>query len=738
MPEFDNISFDLPKNQSNVIKVIGVGGGGSNAINHMFNQGIKGVDFVICNTDAQALENSAVPNKIQLGIDLTEGLGAGANPKIGEQSAVESMADIKSMLTTNTKMIFITAGMGGGTGTGAAPIIARMAKDLDILTVGIVTIPFHFEGAMRNEQAQIGVENLRQNVDSLVVINNNKLRDVYGNLGFKAGFSKADEVLATAARGIAEVITHHYTQNIDLRDAKTVLSNSGTAIMGSATSSGVNRAQIAITKALDSPLLNDNKIAGAKNVLLLIVSGTEEITIDEIGEISDHIQTQAGHGANIIMGVGDDETLDGSVSITVIATGFDAEQQNEITNTETKKIIHTLGDETKAQLDLTPNVTATQVELPKQTKSVVRPSETLEEPIIVHTLFEVDEQEPEMTTESALSKESGVEESQDLNLEIPQIQEEPFEGYIATSDLIKNIDVESNLVDIHFLAEFEQLVINEISVNNFEVINPEVVSPKAIKEENLIEVTSLESDQAQEFEINDIEVEADVILEKEAVQEPMLMFDMPLHDTQKEQETVVHSLEEPVIEQEVEETAIEIELQPELVATNVEDIEVTDHLEVVPISEVSKGGVVTRYSLDDYTAKEEELTGATAAQAPLVTELTEVLEEEELVFETKIVEPAPQEKELENAPLNPMNTPISKLLSDRTEERKRKMKDFNYKFRNSNSKIDDIEKQPAYKRAGIELDDVSNKVHLSRTSVSDDDDEIELRSNNSFLHDNVD
>ncbi len=342
-----------------------------------------------------------------------------------------------------------------------------------------------------------------------------------------------------------------------------------------------------------------------------------------------------------------------------------------------------------------------------------------------------------MTTESALSKESGVEASQDLNLEMPQIQEEPFEGYIATSDLIKNIDVESNLVDIHFLAEFEQLVINEISVNNFEVISPEIVSPKAIEQEDLTEVTSPEHEAVQEFEINDIEVEADVILEKEVVQEPMLMFDMPLHDTQQEQETVVHSLEEPVIAQEEEETALEIELQPELVATNVEDIEVTDHLEVVPVSEVSKGGVVTRYSLDDYTAKEEELTGATAAQAPLVTELTEVLEEE-LVFETKIVEPEPKDQELENAPLNPMNTPISKLLSDRTEERKRKMKDFNYKFRNSASKIDDIEKQPAYKRAGIELDDVSNKVNLSRTSVSDDDDEIELRSNNSFLHDNVD
>ncbi len=716
MPEFDNISFDLPKNQSNVIKVIGVGGGGSNAINHMFNQGIKGVDFVICNTDAQALENSAVPNKIQLGIDLTEGLGAGANPKIGEQSAVESMAEIKSMLTTNTKMIFITAGMGGGTGTGAAPIIARMAKDLDILTVGIVTIPFHFEGAMRNEQAQIGVENLRQNVDSLVVINNNKLRDVYGNLGFKAGFSKADEVLATAARGIAEVITHHYTQNIDLRDAKTVLSNSGTAIMGSATSSGANRAQIAINKALDSPLLNDNKIAGAKNVLLLIVSGTEEITIDEIGEISDHIQTEAGHGANIIMGVGDDETLDGSVSITVIATGFDAEQQNEITNTETKKIIHTLGEEAKAQLDLTPNVTATQVVLPPQPSSDITTSEVSQEPIIVHTLFEEEQQEPEAVQES-----------------IPQTQEVPFEGYIATTDLIKNIDVESNLVDIHFLAEFEQLVINEVSVNNFEVIQPEIVSPKAIEGHELTEVTPLEQEAVADFEINDIE--EDSIPEKETTQEPMLMFDMPLHDSPHEQDVVVHSLEEPVVAQEQEEPALEIEPQPEVVAADVEDIEVTDHLEVVPVSEVSKGGVVTRYSLDDYTAKEEELTGATAAQAPQVTE---VLEEEELVFETKIVEPEPQEKELENAPQDPMNTPISKLLRDRTEERKRKMKDFNYKFRNSASKIDDIEKQPAYKRAGIELDDVSSEVHLSRTSVSDDDDEIELKSNNSFLHDNVD
>ncbi|MGA0444897.1 MAG: cell division protein FtsZ, partial [Flavobacteriaceae bacterium] len=232
------INFDLPKNRSNVIKVIGVGGGGSNAIYYMFQQGINGVDFIICNTDAQSLEGSGVPTKIQLGASLTEGLGAGANPDVGEQAAVESKEEIQGILSTQTKMIFITAGMGGGTGTGAAPIIAEMAKSMDILTVGIVTMPFQFEGKIRLDQAQKGLEKMRDAVDALIVINNNKLREVYGNLGFKAGFAKADEVLATAARGIAEVITHHYTQNIDLKDAKTVLTSSGTAIMGSASASG--------------------------------------------------------------------------------------------------------------------------------------------------------------------------------------------------------------------------------------------------------------------------------------------------------------------------------------------------------------------------------------------------------------------------------------------------------------------------------------------------------------------
>jgi cell division protein FtsZ len=349
--DFSNISFDLPKNQSNVIKVIGVGGGGSNAVNHMYSQGINGVDFVVCNTDAQALQNSPIPTKIQLGVSLTEGLGAGANPDVGEQAAKENIEEIKQMLSTNSKMVFITVGMGGGTGTGAAPIIAKAARELDLLTIGIVTIPFSFEGKTRNEQAQKGIEKLREYVDSLVVINNNKLREVYGNLGFKAGFSKADEVLSTAARGIAEVITHHYTQNIDLRDAKTVLSNSGTAIMGSGSASGINRSEEAISKALDSPLLNDNKITGAKNVLLLIVSGTDEITIDEIGEINDYIQSEAKSNVNIIMGVGEDESLGDAIAVTIVATGFNKDQQHEISNVEAKKIIHTLNDEQEASYD---------------------------------------------------------------------------------------------------------------------------------------------------------------------------------------------------------------------------------------------------------------------------------------------------------------------------------------------------------------------------------------------------
>lgn len=331
-------SFDLPKGNSSIIKVIGVGGGGNNALKHMYERGIHGVDFVICNTDSQTLDNNPVANKVQLGLTITEGLGAGADPEVGEKAAIESIEDIKAAMGQNTKMVFITAGMGGGTGTGAAPVIAKVAKDMGILTVGIVTVPFSFEGKRRLDQAELGLDKLRNNVDSLIVINNDKLRQQFGNLGFKSGFSKADEVLTNAAKGMAEVITGYFDVNIDFRDAKSVLANSGTALMSNGIASGENKAEEAVKKALDSPLLNDNKITGAKNVLLLIRSGSEEVTMDEIGVIMDHIQQEAGNTADIIFGVGTDEELGDAVSVLVIATGFAKDHQKHSGVTEKVKL----------------------------------------------------------------------------------------------------------------------------------------------------------------------------------------------------------------------------------------------------------------------------------------------------------------------------------------------------------------------------------------------------------------
>ena len=338
-----DIQFDLPKNISNYIKVIGVGGGGCNAVNFMHNEGIKGVDYVVCNTDAQALENSPIPNKIQLGVTLTEGLGAGANPDIGEKAALESIEDIQRTLEGNTQMVFITAGMGGGTGTGAVPVIAKQAKDMGILTVAIVTTPFNYEGLKRSRQAQAGIKKLRECVDSLIVINNNKINEIYGDLSIKESYGKANEILLKGAKGMAEVISKHYLVNIDLRDARTVLENGGTAIMGSASAEGDNRAYEAVAAALNSPLLNDNKIAGAKNALLLITYGKKEATQREVTEISSFIQEQAGDNmADLIYGIGEDESLGEAISVIVIATGFDADQQQEIVNAETKKVIHIL------------------------------------------------------------------------------------------------------------------------------------------------------------------------------------------------------------------------------------------------------------------------------------------------------------------------------------------------------------------------------------------------------------
>lgn len=325
------IDFEMPKNQSSQIKVMGIGGGGSNAVNYMFEHGIKGVDFVICNTDVQALEASPVPIKIQLGIDLTEGLGAGSNPDIGRRAAEESADRITELLDANTKMLFITAGMGGGTGTGAAPVIAEIAREKGILTVGVVTIPFSTEGGYRKQYADEGIAELKKYVDTLLVINNEKLIEVYGDLTFTAAFAKANEVLNTATKGIAEIISQHLLVNIDLNDARNVLQNSGTAVMGQAKVEGENRAIEAVIEALDSPLLNDNDITGAQQVLLKIVTGggEGEIKMSELAKIKNKIQEAAGRNVNIIEGIGIDPELGMAISVTVIATGFEQRKKQK-------------------------------------------------------------------------------------------------------------------------------------------------------------------------------------------------------------------------------------------------------------------------------------------------------------------------------------------------------------------------------------------------------------------------
>lgn len=651
----NDFSFDLPKNKSNVIKVIGVGGGGSNAINYMFQQGINGVDFVVTNTDAQALNESTVPIKIQLGASLTEGLGAGANPEVGALAAEESFEDLKILLTTQTKMVFITAGMGGGTGTGAAPIIAQMAKEMDILTVGIVTMPFQFEGKLRLEQAEKGLEKIKKTVDALIVINNNKLREVYGNLGFKAGFSKADEVLSTAARGIAEVITHHYRQNIDLKDAKTVLKDSGTAIMGSGSASGTNRAHDAIINALDSPLLNDNKITGCKNVLLLIVSGNEEITIDEIGEINDFIQTEAGNNANIIMGIGEDQNLGSSVSVTIIATGFGADQQHQIVNTEAKKIIHALEEDQTLEHNLMGSEeNPAAFEMTQEAESIDAEQHKIE----VDTNPLEEEEEETVTFSLDVKEEEEIEE--EYLFSIPVVVE-TLDGYTNESESIK--------------AE-EELIATTPALQNMEVVY-ELLESDQVKEELEIET--------EEFIINDLDEDAldlEVVGSEEvsAEEENQFVFDfgLPISDSQEvSSEKIVHTLSEEEEE--------EVKEDPSLSEAIDFEFEVVEKLEETPVLET-----------------EEMLT-------------------------------SPHDD-------SPFDKKIKETATKKNEERKEHLKKFNHAFKHSMSKIDEFEKQPAYKRMGLDLEQPSSsESNESRLSVDNDkNDEIQLRSNNSFLHDNVD
>ena len=403
------MEFDIPKENSSDIKVIGVGGGGSNAVNHMFNQGIQGVDFIICNTDRQALDISPVPFKIQLGTELTDGRGAGMKPEVGENAALENLEDIRELLSQNTKMLFVTAGMGGGTGTGAGPVIAQIAKDLGILTVGIVTVPFNFEGKKRRIQAEAGLERMRQNVDSLLIISNERLRDFGKNMGLTAAFAHADNILTVAAKGIAELISRTGLINTDFNDVNTVLRESGHAIMGSAQADGEDRAMEAVTAALSSPLLNDNDITGANYILLNIsYCSSNEITMDEMGEITDYVQEEAGSTADVIFGVGCDDSLGNKISVTIIATGFamaddlivplgkPAERINiPLEDSVAKEIKEPLSnpitspvDEVSALTEDEPFVKTVEESIEQASAGIIEDSITQEEEKIVHDLSE--------------------------------------------------------------------------------------------------------------------------------------------------------------------------------------------------------------------------------------------------------------------------------------------------------------------------------------------------------------
>lgn len=435
------MKFEMLKDKSSIIKVIGVGGGGGNAVNHMYRQGITGVDFIICNTDAQALEFSPIPNKVQLGASLTEGMGAGSIPEVGKNSAIENIEDIKTMLGPQTKMLFITAGMGGGTGTGASPIIAKAAKELDILTVAIITTPFSFEGKRRKMQADDGLEELKKYVDSYLVISNDRLREIFGNLTLGSAFAQADDILTTAAKGIAEIITVPGYINVDFKDVRTVMKESGVCIMGSYAADGDNRALAAVEGALASPLLKDNEIEGARYILLNISSGVKEVTMDEVSIITDYIQDKAGLSADLIWGNCIDENLGDKISVTIIATGFQTTEQREKDKQNVKKISLLTPEEAPLVRPVEPvNSFITPKEAPVSNEPVLKvQTEEAKQPDLFGDLFNIAKPAPVAAAPAPAPEENGVVFHQLVEEEAPaeepkQVEEPAFQFEVKVAE----------------------------------------------------------------------------------------------------------------------------------------------------------------------------------------------------------------------------------------------------------------------------------------------------------------
>ena len=612
------MKFDLPQDNSSIIKVIGVGGGGSNAVNHMYKQGIKGVDFIVCNTDQQALDVSPVPLKIVLGVSLTKGRGAGSLPEVGKNAAIENIEEVKALLAKNTEMVFITAGLGGGTGTGAAPVIAQAAKEMGILTVGIVTIPFGFEGKKRKLQAEEGLNALKQNVDTLLVISNDKLREIYGNLKVTEAFGHADDILATAAKGIADIITTTLQINTDINDVKTVMKDSGVAIMGSAQSSGEQRALRAVEQAMASPLLNDSNIKGARYVLVNVTCGEDEITMDELGEITDYIQDAAGMTAEVIKGYGVDMSLGDKVNVTIIATGFNSKEDVgiKIEKAPARKVF-SLMDDINTE---TPLITAAKITPVVEAKTLVAEitSRIVEIPVIAEVIP-------------------------------PAIENTPVSQVTPTLEEITSYIKE----EITAVTTGEEIVANE---NEDTVIAEEITAE--VKENTLSQqpvLTILEG----------------FSLTEEVTPEPFVFI--------KEEEPKVEKTEEKLLS----------EIEFEFIAAN--------------------NNIVAEDPFSITNSTDEN-----------VFENVKQNKEEE---ENKIAAKVANEEQMKKA-----------------QDRVAKLKELSFKLKSPNG-LSELENEPAYKRRNVNLDSTphSSESQVSRYTLSENEEKkVEIKPNNSFLHDNVD
>ena len=773
MEEVNTLDFDMPKHRSSVIKVIGVGGGGSNAVNYMKSQGIRGVDFIICNTDVQALEYSSVENKVQLGVNLTEGLGAGANPKVGEKAAIESYSSIQSILGTTTKMVFITAGMGGGTGTGAAPIIAKAAREMGVLTIGIVTVPFHFEGGLRLRQAETGIEKLKEHVDSLIVINNNKLREVYGNLGFKTGFNKADEVLATAAKGIAEVITHHYNVNIDLRDAKTVLKDSGTAIMGSSKASGSQRAIKSVQGALDSPLLNDNHIQGARHVLLLIVSGNREheITFDEIGEINDYIQSQAGKQVDIIMGIGEDEQLNDAIQVTIVATGFNASNPvGTIKPAEQELIVHELDsiseksdiDDSQININITKNEdTSAQFDLFGSPQG-----QRINDELNTDQVDNIDPAEDPLGSEP-----SQINDDEQI---IYQLEDEESKIKIRfdneedklNNDTIEEIPEENNILNV------EDPISN---VNNYDLMEIDINTSTAINEEAFEEPLTQNENSPRVFDAFSMDAPVNELIPETSPESKEENIEFELEKSIEEPFETITTIH-PEINKIADdpESSIINDAHSKFLDKNETDENLKNQSNIEAKDTEAEEKVIQQFSLEDLRALEnellepneksqgfiettskDELTKSEIADSPM-----EQLDDDIDSNTTSIREKAEKEQDLDSpftlrneeninqeslTPINPDQDSIDDSMQRLANQRRAYLQNFNHQF-GKNVKLvamaeEELQK-PSFERNGVDLPE-GNAPHSqenkkSNLGLSGEDDDIEFLTHNSFLHDNVD